>query len=320
MDVLSASWLDEKIAWYENDGAADPSFTEGVISTSAASPCSVSAADVDGDGDMDVLSASWHEIAWYENDGAADPAFTERVISTTAEGPCSVYAADVDGDGDMDIVSASYDDNKIAWYENDGAADPTFAERVISTTAYAAWSVYAADVDGDGDMDGLSASTDDNKIAWYENPLMVVVPFGPHVCTGEYLNFKTSTGPGDMWELDWNESGGSIDQDSGIYHAGDWPGRDVVEVSLAGGFATTVVTVQLTPRPYGVVGPGTSMDIDGGGLEIGDLHFILGCLAGTESPTSQQRLAADFDCDGLIGLADVINALRVLVGLPPVCE
>ena len=31
----------------------------------------------------------------------------------------------MDGDGDMDIVSASYSDDTIAWYENNGAADPS---------------------------------------------------------------------------------------------------------------------------------------------------------------------------------------------------
>ena len=35
---------------------------------------------------------------------------------------------------------------------------PTFTESAISTSANSAWSVYAADVDGDGDMDVLSAS------------------------------------------------------------------------------------------------------------------------------------------------------------------
>ena len=30
-------------------------------------------------------------------------------------------------------------------------------------------SVFAADMDGDGDMDILSASHNDNTIAWYEN-------------------------------------------------------------------------------------------------------------------------------------------------------
>ena len=68
---------------------------------------SVYAADVDGDGDMDVLSASSsdNKIAWYENDGSEN--FTENTISTSANSARSVYAVDVDGDGDMDVLSAS---------------------------------------------------------------------------------------------------------------------------------------------------------------------------------------------------------------------
>ena len=38
----------------------------------------------------------------------------------------------------------------------------------MSTSAAGARSVFAADLDGDGDMD-WSASFGDNKIAWYEN-------------------------------------------------------------------------------------------------------------------------------------------------------
>ena len=141
-------------------------FTEHAISTSADRARSVYATDVDGDGDMDVLSASGDDkIAWYENDGSES--FTEHVISRKANGAFSVHAADVDGDGDMDVLSASRDDDKIAWYENDGSE--SFTEHVISTSADVAWSVYAADLDSDGDMDVLSASRDDDKIAWYEN-------------------------------------------------------------------------------------------------------------------------------------------------------
>ena len=46
------------------------------------------------------------------------------------------------------------------------SAQPTFTEHAISTDADYAMFVYAADVDGDGDIDILSASRDDAKIAW----------------------------------------------------------------------------------------------------------------------------------------------------------
>jgi len=42
-------------------------------------------------------------------------------------------------------------------------------QSVISSNADGPYSVYAADIDGDGDMDVLSASYSDDKIAWYEN-------------------------------------------------------------------------------------------------------------------------------------------------------
>ena len=99
----------------------------------------------------------------------ADVPFTERVISTTADAAFSVFATDVDGDGDTDVLSASFQDNKIAWYESDGGSPPTFTRRVVSTAARGAVSVFATDLDGDGDTDVLSASGQDDKIAWYEN-------------------------------------------------------------------------------------------------------------------------------------------------------
>ena len=92
----------------------------------------------------------------------------QQVISTT-DGAISVFAADLDGDGDQDVLSASKVDNKIAWYENTDGAGHFGPQQVISTAAHAARSVFAADVDGDGDLDVLSASFLDDKIAWYEN-------------------------------------------------------------------------------------------------------------------------------------------------------
>ena len=72
---------------------------------------------MDGDGDVDALSASQTDdtVAWYENDGSQS--FTEHIITTLAGYARSVFAIDVDGDGDVDALSASQNDDTVAWYE-----------------------------------------------------------------------------------------------------------------------------------------------------------------------------------------------------------
>ncbi len=174
MDALSASLLDGVVAWHENDGLANPAFTQRTITSSGANATSVHVADVDGDGDLDVVSteayyATFSAVYWHENDGAANPTFTSRTISTQSVSIQSAFATDIDGDGDVDVVSASSIDDKIAWYENNGAATPVFTLRTVSLSADGATSVYAIDMDGDGDIDLASASALDNKLAWYEN-------------------------------------------------------------------------------------------------------------------------------------------------------
>ena len=173
LDILNANFQHTNIVWYENDGAVEPTFSSAHnIDTSCPQAISVFAADIDGDGDMDVLSAcrSADTILWYENDGASDPSWsTGNVITTDADGVYSIFVADLDGDGDLDVTSTSENDDKIAWYENDGAADPSWVTHDIDLNADGAWGIFVADMDADGDMDILSSSYLDDTIAWYEN-------------------------------------------------------------------------------------------------------------------------------------------------------
>jgi len=170
-DVLSASNFDNKIAWHENMDNQGTFGIQQLITSSAFGAFSVYSADMDGDGDYDVLSASEldDKIAWYENTDGLGTFGPQQVITNSANGARSVYSADLDGDGDNDVLSASYYDAKIAWYENMDGFGTFGYQRIITTIAYHANSVYSADLDGDGDNDVLSASYNDNKIAWYEN-------------------------------------------------------------------------------------------------------------------------------------------------------
>ncbi|MCD6365195.1 MAG: VCBS repeat-containing protein, partial [Planctomycetes bacterium] len=144
--------------------------SQQVITTDAANARIFYAADLDGDDDMDLLSATTYgSIEWYENIDGPGTLGPRQRITEDVDFVHSIYVADIDGDGDMDVLSASWDDHKIAWYENLDGAGSFGCQHVITAAAYHAASVHAADVDGDGDMDVLSASFYDDKITWYEN-------------------------------------------------------------------------------------------------------------------------------------------------------
>jgi hypothetical protein len=122
--------------------------------------------------------------------------WSSRNLASTllATAATSVYAADLDGDGDLDVLSASANDDKIAWYENEGGSGSglfSSTTHVITKEIDYAQSVYAADLDGDGDLDVLSASHSDNKIAWYENKGGSGSSWTPHEITTDAIWAKS---------------------------------------------------------------------------------------------------------------------------------
>jgi hypothetical protein len=279
MDVLSASWTDNRIAWYENTDGAGTFGAQNVISTVAMNASSVYASDMDGDGDMDVLSASKddHKIAWYENTDGDGTFGAQQVISTAALSTRSVYATDLDGDGDMDVLSASYADNKIAWYENtDG--DGTFgAQQVISTAALGAITVYATDIDGDGDMDVLSASSTDDKIAWYKNDLL------QPQCDGD-IQFNEVGSDATSWN--WTSSNpavsfapGNTDQNPLVSNIAD---GDEITVEVSDGTCTNTTSATISINLL----PDDSFSVTGESIESGESATI--SQSGSEADVEYQ--------------------------------
>jgi hypothetical protein len=227
--------------------------SQQIIATNAYEATSVYSTDIDGDGDMDVLSASWKydKIAWYENTDGLGTFSSEKVISTAADGADCVRAFDIDNDGDMDVLSASYYDNKVAWYENTDGKGNFGPQQIISTNLiYGSW-VNAADIDGDGDLDVLSASIDDDKIAWYENTdghgtfgaqQLIANPDGPNSVSASDID-----GDGDL-DIIFDAAYGNK-----IYWCENIDGL--------GTFGTPTTITDLTIQPSSIYG----VDIDGDG-------------------------------------------------------
>jgi hypothetical protein len=171
MDIVTASDSNNTIKWFENTDGLGTYDLQHIISTSAINAKSVFSIDIDNDGDVDIISASREDdkIAWYENLDSMGNFSTEKIVSTNAKGARLIYADDLDGDGDNDLISGSMYDDKIVWYKNTNGLGQFEEQNKLTQSAFKPESIFAADLDGDGDQDVLSSSWADDKISWYEN-------------------------------------------------------------------------------------------------------------------------------------------------------
>jgi FG-GAP-like repeat/Secretion system C-terminal sorting domain len=143
---------------------------EHIVADDFGNPQSVYATDVDGDGDIDFVVSAWQDnpVTWWENVNGTGLVWTEHIIDDQWGRLPSVYASDVDGDGDTDVLAADKVPGSISWWENVNGIGTEWTEHIVVNEFLNAQSVFAADVDGDGDIDVLGASWYD-AITWWEN-------------------------------------------------------------------------------------------------------------------------------------------------------
>jgi hypothetical protein len=142
----------------------------------------VESGDLDGDGDTDLIAASFDEgqIMWFENrlneSENLDSAWLLHVIDTQVlDFNTALLVQDIDLDQDLDIMLASQSVGGLLVYENDGLELPSMKSHTIEVQRSEIHSIDIADIDGDSDPDlliafsGFSSSASNDRIAWYEN-------------------------------------------------------------------------------------------------------------------------------------------------------
>lgn len=145
------------ITWFENLDGAGTAWAQHELELEQNS-AEAHMADIDGDGDLDVVGGEQNRLSWWENlTGDADD-WQKHIITEDLRGSVAADIGDIDNDGDQDVLSAAYNSNALWWWENSNGQGTAWTPHHIIGWPSPSQCVLE-DVDGDGDLDAAWAAT-----------------------------------------------------------------------------------------------------------------------------------------------------------------
>jgi len=155
-----------------------PNWSRFTVHPSAGDGEALRAADVDRDGDVDLVISGLYgenELGWFENplaqggDPESDAWTANRIGIVGGHGSHDLEVADVDRDGRIDVVTLA-----AFFFQRGTKANPTWedvpASLLLPDRGDQGTALGDIDLDGDMDLLGPSGSTP-YRILWWENPL-----------------------------------------------------------------------------------------------------------------------------------------------------
>jgi len=155
LDLAALAYFDDQLVILEGDGRGGLSPVARL--DTGHGPIDLAAADVDGDGDIDLGVANRldHTVTiWVSGDGG----FAAGAVLDVGALPDYIELADLDGDRAADLVTAN-GGSPATLSVNRGHGDGTFGPPAFASAGHCVNALDMADVDADGDLDVLTANS-----------------------------------------------------------------------------------------------------------------------------------------------------------------
>ena len=154
-----------RIVWFEGDGNNPPTFGPArEIYAGTINIGEIAAADLNNNGNLDLVFARSFGIFFMENLGGNPPTFTTNLLGNTIF-PGAIQFADFNGNGHLDILYAS--GTNVIWNINHGATPLAFTPRTDISAANNIQALTAVDMNGNALLD--LAVFEGGQPVWYEN-------------------------------------------------------------------------------------------------------------------------------------------------------
>jgi hypothetical protein len=292
LDLVVANSSDSTVSVLLNTtapGAATPSFAAKQDFATGAGPVSVTVADVNGDGKLDlVIANNSSSVSVLLNTtalGAATPSFAAKQDFATGSTPESVAVGDLNGDGKLDLATANFNANTVSVLLNTtatGATIPSFAAKQDFATGAFPVCVNVGDLNGDDKLDLAVANLGADTVSVLLNTT------APGAATPSFAakqDFSTGTTPYSVTVGDLNDDGSL---DLATANEGDNTVSVLINTTAAGAATPSFAVKQdfvTGAQPLSV----TVGDLNGDGkldLAVANYSSTVSVLLNTVTPTA----------------------------------